>query len=159
MRVCIPIAVSVDAPVQSTYLAGDSGISIRCTLDVNVQINSLQLVWVSYEIVNITELASGSGDNDSLSMEQRITQSLDLKFDIVSVSDAGEYTCRANIEDSMGESILIISNLTLFVESKLFLILVLALKIIRKLNYTDVCTITTACDSSSATHCTCISLY
>ncbi len=112
------IAVSIDAPVQSTYLAGNSDISIRCTLDVNVQINSLQLVWVSYDIVNMTELAFGSGDNGSLSMKQRITQSLDLTFDIVSVSDAGEYTCRANLQDSMGESIQVMSNLTLFVESK-----------------------------------------
>ncbi len=118
IRVCIPIAVSVDAPVQSTYLAGNSDISIRCTLDVNVQLNSLQLVWVSYDIVNMTELTFGSGDNDVLSMEQRITQSLDLTFDIVSVSNAGEYTCGANLEDSMGESILVTSNLTLFVESK-----------------------------------------
>ncbi len=121
MCVCIPIAASVDAPVQSTYLAGDSDISIRCTLDVNVQLNSLRLVWVSYEIVNMTELIIGSGDNDVLSMEQRITQSLDLTFDIVNVSDAGEYTCGANLEDSMGESILVMSNLTLFVESKLII--------------------------------------
>ncbi len=121
MRVCIPIAVSVDAPVQSTYLAGDSDISIRCTLDVNVQINSLQLVWVSHDIVNMTELTFASGDKSALSMEQRITQSLDLTFDIVSVSDAGVYTCGANLEDSMGESILVMSSLTLFVESKLII--------------------------------------
>ena len=118
MCVCIPIALSVDAPVQSTYLVGDSDISIRCTLDVNVQLNSLQLVWVFIDIVNMTNKTFGSGDNDVLSTEQRITQSLDLTFDVVSVSDAEEYTCRVNLEDSMGESILVMSNLTLFVESK-----------------------------------------
>ncbi len=118
MCVYILIAVSVDAPVQSTYLAGDSDISIRCTLDVNVQLNSLQLVWVSYEIVNMTELTFGSGDNDSLPIKKRITKSLDIIFDIVSVLNAGEYTCRVNLENSIGKSILIMSNFTLFVECK-----------------------------------------
>ena len=33
-------------------------------IDVNVHINSLKLIWVFYEIVNITDLTFGSGDND-----------------------------------------------------------------------------------------------
>ena len=122
MHVFILIAVSVDAPVQSTYLAGDSDINIRCTLDVNVHINSLKLIWVFYEIVNITDLTFGSGDNDALSVEQRITQSLDLTFDVVSVSYAGVYTCRAILENAMGKSILVMSNLTLFVKSTISLL-------------------------------------
>ena len=84
----------------------------------------------------MTELTFGSGDNDVMSMEQRITQSLDLTFDVVSVSNAGEYTCGAIVEDSMGESIQVMSNFTLFVESKLIInVLFLALKIIRPQNY------------------------
>ena len=69
----------------------------------------------------MTELTFGSGENDVLSMEQRITQSLDLTFDVVTVSNAGEYTCGANLSDSMGKSIQVMSNLTLFVESKLII--------------------------------------
>ena len=69
----------------------------------------------------MTELTFGSGNNDVLSIEQRITQSLDLTFDVVNVSNAGEYTCEANFSDSMGESILVMSKLTLFVESKLII--------------------------------------
>ncbi len=125
------IAVSVDAPVQSTYLAGDSDISIRCTLDVNVQLRSQQLMWLGSEELNTESYETGSGDGITplLPLEHSIL-SLDLTFDIVSVSDAGEYTCRANIEDSMGESIQVMSNLTLFVESKLIInvLIVLSLK-------------------------------
>ena len=47
-----------------------------------------------------------------------VTYSLDLTLDVVTTSDAGQYTCRANVTDLMGETAIVYGNHTIFVTSK-----------------------------------------
>ena len=115
--ISISIAYSLDVPLQSTFLAGQTSVSIRCTVDVNVQLDSLQLLWIFFDVIKSTTLEFGSGDSELITVED-LTQSLDLTFDVVGVLDAGEYTCRSVLVDSMGIMAVTDSSHTLLVGGK-----------------------------------------
>ena len=121
----IIIAYSLNAPLQSTFLTGQTSISIRCTVDVNVALDSLQLVWIFFDVVNSTTLEFGSGGGGLLPVED-LTRSLDLTLDVVGVLDAGEYTCWSVLIDTMGHEEIVHVNHTIFVESNHLITLIIA---------------------------------
>ena len=110
--VCFFKAVSMDAPSGLTVGLDGTDIKATCTLNISIKLSSVQLIWFLDGIVNSTELVGGGapymGDNVSLS--------LDLNVDSVNASDAGLYTCRAMVTDTLGDMANISRDYELFVQ-------------------------------------------
>ena len=94
----------MDAPSRLTVGLDGTDVKATCTVNISIELSSVQLVWFLDGIVNSTEFVSG----DAPHMEGTVSLSLDLNVDSVNTSDAGLYTCRAMVTDALGD----IKNIT-----------------------------------------------
>ena len=96
---------------------GETDATVTCTLYFNLELISLQMVWIFVNVTNSTGFEGGSGKGGLF--RGNGSQSHDLTLDLVDVSIAGIYSCEAILADSVGEIANISRNHTLFVQSKL----------------------------------------
>ena len=105
-------AISIDAPSGLTVGLDGTDVKATCTLNISIELSSVQLVWFFDGIVNSTMFVGGG----SSYMGDTVSLSFDLNVDSVNASDAGLYTCRAMITDAPGDMANITRDYELFVQ-------------------------------------------
>ena len=102
----------MDTPSGLTVGLDGTDFKATCTLNISVELNSVKLLWFLDGIVNSTELVGG----DAPYMGDTVSLSLDLNVDSVNASDAGLYTCRAMVTDTLRDMANITRDYELFVQ-------------------------------------------
>ena len=102
----------MDAPSGLTVGLNGTDVKATCTLNISIELSSVQLVWFFDAIVNSTEIFGGGASY----MKDTVSLSLDLNVDSVNTSDAGLYTCRAMVTDALGDITNITRDYELFVQ-------------------------------------------
>ena len=102
----------MDAPSPFTLGLNGTDVKATCTLNISIELSSVQLVWFLDGIVNSTMFVGGGVSY----MGDTVSLSLDLNVDSVNASDAGLYTCRAMVTDALGDITNISRDYELFVQ-------------------------------------------
>ena len=102
----------MDAPSHLTLGLDGTDVKATCTLNISIELSSVQLVWFLDVIINSTMFVGGGASY----MGYSVSFSLDLNLDSINASDAGLYTCRAMITDALGDMANITRDYELFVQ-------------------------------------------